>query len=42
VRVRRQEWVGGWGNTVIEAEGRGIELRVSRIGELGKKITFEI
>jgi hypothetical protein len=30
VRVVRWEWVGGRGNILIEAEGRGIGERVSR------------
>jgi hypothetical protein len=32
-RAGRQEWVGGWGNTLIDAGGRG---------EPGKGITFEM
>jgi hypothetical protein len=27
--VGRQEWMGEWGNTLVEAEGRGMIYRVS-------------
>jgi hypothetical protein len=40
-RLLRQEWVGGWGSTLIEAEGRKEEMGASG-GEAGKGVTFEM
>jgi hypothetical protein len=37
----RQEWVDGWGSTLIEAGGAGMEWEDCR-GEPGKRITLEI
>jgi hypothetical protein len=41
--VERQEWVGGWRNTLIEAGRRGMGDRgFLGEGKLGKRITLEM
>jgi hypothetical protein len=39
--VVSQEWVGGWGCTLIKAGGRGDGIGACG-GEAGKGITFEM
>jgi hypothetical protein len=39
--VLRQEWVGRWGSSLIEA-GEGGEDRRFVEGKLGRRITFEM
>ena len=41
VRAVRQEWVGGWGNILIETGGMGRNRGVAE-GKVGKGRTFEM
>jgi hypothetical protein len=38
----RREWVGGWGSTLIEAEGRRDRIEGFQRGDLERGKTFEM